>query len=111
MPIIFQFKEDASGPREPHETTLVPLGEGLERWASPLILRPYRRGAGRVLATAVRLRHPQPPGGVALMTERGGQPTYEPVDIHLSQAEAGKIRPLAGEPDPIERYLQEIRKL
>jgi CRISPR-associated protein Cmr1 len=59
LPIIFHFKDKGKG--DPQDSTLSP--EGLDRMASPIILRPYKQEDGRWRAVALRL----PYGHVAQM--------------------------------------------
>jgi CRISPR-associated protein Cmr1 len=57
LPIIFHFKDKG----DPQDSTLAP--DGLDRMASPIILRPYKQDDGRWRAAALRL----PFGHVAQM--------------------------------------------
>ena len=89
MPIIFHFKDKP----DPGDTTLQPAGKDLDRFASPLVLRPYRDPSqGKVSAMAVELRSRIPEA------ELKG---FGPVATSVSEADArGMKRP----PDARERF-------
>jgi CRISPR-associated protein Cmr1 len=59
LPIIFHFKDRG----DPTDTTLKP--RGLERFASPIIIRPFRNSTGKYDVLALRLGGPGP-GSVEL---------------------------------------------
>ena len=89
MPIIFHFKDKP----DPGDTTLQPAGKDVDRFASPLVLRPYRDPSqGKVSAMAVELRSRIPEA------ELKG---FGPVATSVSEADArGMKRP----PDARERF-------
>lgn len=98
MPIIFQFKDQG----DPLDTELRPTGR--ERRASPLILRPIRdgsqfRGLALVLSELGRASE-----GLDLRELRGGRRTV-PVESQLTPDEARAVRPLNGNPDPLDAFL------
>lgn len=99
MPIIFHFKDSRDG--DPCDTTLKP--SNLERWASPIILRPLAEGDGYV-AGAVRLYGPRP-CGFRLEGARGNPL----VKLDITPADAQNIEPLNGEPDPITAFMTQVK--
>lgn len=90
LPIVVHFKDD-----DDPSTQIVPAAEGVERLASPLIFRPL----GEKRSVVLILDTPRtPPGGVALMNGSVVNPTLTP-------AEAARITPLKGNPDPLLAFL------
>lgn len=112
LPIIFQFKSDDVDEGDPEPTTLQGLDE-YDRLASPLILRPLACADGAVGLAAILEWEPlnpederyTPPGGLVLKTEQGDQP----VRSDLTQSEATNIRPLSGNPDIFEAFLNFLK--
>lgn len=94
MPIIFHFQSRS----DPQDTSLQPKGK--ERMASPLILRPVRRGNGWV-CLGIRLPDRKLPELVLKGSGRGGEYVADPV---VTASEARIIDPLNGEVDPIEAF-------
>lgn len=107
LPIIFHFQDGAKFPTErgvdPADVELKPANG--DRMASPLILRPIRDGE-QYRAIALKLNTTLPPGDVVLKTKSGDVP----VKVTLSPGEANAITPLAGNPNPLERFLEEFKK-
>lgn len=99
LPIVFFFKGESS-----HNTTLSATGKA--RWASPVIIRPYRpyfsdydeRGL------IVTLAGPQPD---ALLLD---PPKTEVVQSQLLREEAKRIVPMNGETDVVKRLIQFMTK-
>jgi len=116
MPIIFHFKDR----RDPQQTMLVPQvnGDTKGRLASSLIVRPHRAPDGLIEALALALAHPAPTGLVLRNTQTGRD--YPIASRALTRSEAlnlglgGRPSPLVTMsgvvvPDPIDRFLEEIR--
>lgn len=100
LPIIFHFKTHG----DPSETTLVPQSRGgkkLNRFASPLIIRPFRREDGKYDVLALTLGGPGP--GPVLLEGAGVEVTTE---INRGEAAADKMaRALQGNPDVLAAFL------
>jgi len=100
LPIIFHFKDEREG--DPKDSRLVPVSG--ERLASPLILRPVQEAPDRFRALALVLGDPaRLAAGVELVDKQG---TAHVAHIDLSPAEANMIRPLDGNPDPLDAFLK-----
>jgi CRISPR-associated protein Cmr1 len=99
LPIIFHFPQD----RSLDDATLT--GENdIERFSSPLILRPLVCEGGAV-GVAVCLAGPtKPPGNIVLHVQ--GKP--ETVQTTLSNAEAKRIEPLKGNKDVLKAFLDTL---
>jgi CRISPR-associated protein Cmr1 len=106
LPIILHFK-DRGDPADAQLQARDVHGQVLDRWASPLLLRPHRR-ANQVHAMALRLAGPVP--AQFILIGRGGP---HAISVGLTSHEAGRIHPLnkRGQTftDPIERYFEEIK--
>ena len=109
MPIIFHFKDRD----DPGDASLQPAGH--ERLASPLILRPIRDPDGKrftALALVLQGTLDQTPAGGRcpqsglVLKGAGGHGDDPHVAAELTVAEAQEIRPLAGNPDPLRRFLE-----
>lgn len=104
MPIIFHFKTYG----DPTDTTLKP--RGADRLASPLIIRPTLMADGRYKTLALVL------GGSCahdLAVELSGNRQSHVVRTRLTAADASRgrpARPLQGEPDPLQAFLNFIAK-
>lgn len=100
LPIVFHFKDRG----EPPDSILKPAAEGMDRFASPLLIRPL----GERSTLVAVLEGPRvPPGGVVL--DAGGRvhPVREhPVRVDLTPEEARRIEPLRGETDPIRAFVK-----
>ena len=101
LPIVFHFKDEQQG--DPHQQILAP--EGLDRMASPLILRPYWSGTAWHPAALLL------PGGLdALQVSAGigagaGNPAW-PSDPNERRNLAAQIKPMAGRgDDPLTSFL------
>lgn len=93
LPIIFHFKDRD----DPADTTLTPAGA--ERRASPIIIRPYPIG-DRYGVFALRLSGEQ----TGALTLKAGRREH-PVDAGLTADEARRIRPLGGQTDVLDAFL------
>jgi CRISPR-associated protein Cmr1 len=92
LPIIFAFKEEDSHPtdpdKDPRETMLTGRREGIDRLASPLILRPLACRDRTNVGLALILNAPLlPPGGIALK----GAGVNKPADPRLEKGEINTI--------------------
>ncbi len=103
MPIIFHFKDRP----DPGDTTLQPAEQKVDRFASPLLLRPYRNPqSGQILSLAVELVSSIPPAEL-----NGGNACEVLTTMTPAQAAGMKRPPRAGEHfpkmfyDPIGAYL------
>lgn len=112
-PIIFQFKDRKNGD-PPSDSTLNPTGKG--RLASPLILRPARTSQGLALR-ALRLDHPDPPGGYELTwieNNRGQKKGVNGMSPDPDWGLHGRPSPLVNDDfrttDPIARFFKELEK-
>ncbi len=97
MPIIFHFKDR----NDPKDTSLNPVGK--ERRASPLILRPSPKGQA-FQALALVLNDPEA-RGEALELRMGRTADPSPNGL-LTPPEAAQIKPLHGETDPLQAFLE-----
>jgi CRISPR-associated protein Cmr1 len=111
-PIIFHFKqpdreasrEEKEYAKDPRDSTLVPKGK--HRLASRLLLRPHLGMNGQVEAMALVLAHPPADGGYVLQQEL--QEKEIPVSVSLKEpVSLGDRRAFT---DPIQRFLEELRK-
>ncbi len=100
LPIIFHFIDDS----DPEDTTLKEAGEKMERFASPLILRPFlcrdNRAVGLILlleGTRVDLEN--------LVLEDQDKIKH-PVKGMLTKSEAQKIAVLNGETDVLQAFMK-----
>jgi CRISPR-associated protein Cmr1 len=100
LPIIFHFKDDT----DPKDTTLKEAGEKMERFASPLILRPFlcrdKRAVGLILlleGSRVDLEN--------LVLEDQDK-TKHPVKGVITKSEAQGIAVLNGEADVLQAFLK-----
>jgi len=106
MPIIFHFKDGGDDPKnrstDPTDTQLKPANA--DRMASPLILRPIRDGDG--YRPAALLLWTNIPGSIVLKTKV----TEIPITVDVTPNQARSITALRGNPDPLERFLEEFKK-
>lgn len=109
MPIIFHFKDQNQA--DPKDTTLQPAEEDVDRFASPLLLRPYRDPTTKqVMALAVELASKIP--AAELKGGRGGEVLTK---VTPAQAAAMKRPPNANGlfpkmfHDPIGAYLDLLK--
>ncbi len=100
LPIIFHFKDDS----DPEDTTLKEAGEKMERFASPLILRPFlcrdNRAVGLILlleGSRVDLEN--------LVLEDEDKNKHS-VKGTLTKSEAQKIPVLNGETDVLQAFMK-----
>lgn len=105
LPIIFHFKDKRAG--DPGDTSLE--GSAGERLASPLILRSLSCKKGKAVGIALllegrRTEEPLIPGGITLKGARR-DPQVNPF---LTQAEAKTIPHLAGQPDILQAFLDQL---
>lgn len=100
LPIIFQFKYSDLG--EPEETALQGKLLGSQRFASPLILRPFVCKDDLAVGIALLLEGSRipPPGGIELDYD----PTT-PIDTQLTPAEASAIPVLHGQTDVLQAFM------
>lgn len=111
LPIIFHFQTSGQEPdtlREPEDSQLQPAGEKVDRFASPLILRPIPSGQKHFLGT-LALHSPLPE---VVLQHSGGT---ESVACSLSTGEAAQLKVMKDargnlHTDPIERFFAEIKK-
>lgn len=111
LPIVFQFKSEASGPREPEQTQL--QGANYDRLASPLILRPLACEGGRAVGLAVILNGPRPdqmPGGLILKGAPHDPPVYATLDptTEAPQVSAATGGAYNGNPDVLQAFLDTL---
>lgn len=110
LPIIFHFKNDrpncAKGHRQadPGDHTLIP--EGHERWASPLILKPFWDGTA-FHGLIVVLANSRPPDSLFLQGP-SGDPIPVRTGLHEPQL-AKDISPLKGKSDVLEAFLSAVK--
>jgi CRISPR-associated protein Cmr1 len=99
LPIIFHFQS----PADPGDCQLKPVGH--ERFASPLIIRPYRASHGKFGCLAVILGQEHIPNDVELVDQVNGEGPWQE-SRRLTSAEASRYKsPLRGEPDPLRAFL------
>ena len=111
LPIIFHFQTSRHEPDtlgEPEDSQLKPAGEKVDRFASPLILRPVPSGQ-RYFLGALALHSPLPE---VVLQHSGGT---EPVVCSLSTGDAGQLTVMRDSKgilhtDPIARFFAEIKK-
>ncbi len=109
LPIIVHFKDgprgDARGNRatDPADCTIKP--SQFDRMASPLILRPIRDG-GKYRAMALVLPLQLPPGGTIVVTDKRNFAAPH----NLVSSEARSIAPLAGNQDPLARFVELLKQ-
>ena len=108
-PIIFEF-QTRQGEVEPAATILLP--KGVNRRASPLLVRPHRGSDGRYRVLAAYVREPVDSWelleGRARRRDDATQMRKQ-VRVELRPEEAACITPLEGAPDPIEAYFARLR--
>jgi len=114
LPLIIHFKEYNDGRGEdPEETTIQGVGE-IDRLASPLIIRPVHLAQGYA-GMAVLLEWDtmndmdepySPPGGLAVV-DKNDNVLYNPSTM-LTPADAGYIVPLAGNTNPLIKFINSI---
>lgn len=103
LPIIFHMPHDPSL----KDLTLTLQGEdGIQRLASPLILKPLACAGGKAVGLAAILNTPKlPPKGLML----DGLPTGRSwPSANLTETEAQKIDPLNGDPDVLRAFLNTL---
>ena len=100
LPIIFHFKDDTLG--DPTDTTLKPANA--ERFASPLIIRPFRNAQGRYDVLALRLGGPGP-GPVDLGGTSATGVTTTLTSADLTQDLRKLNTTLGGNPDVLAAFL------
>lgn len=98
LPIIFHFKDQD----DPADTSL--QGVAFDRLASPLILRPIACN-GNSVGLALILEGPRQPKGGLLLKGAPGGPR---VKSDLQPAEAARIKPLAGNTDILQAFLDTL---
>lgn len=101
MPIVFHFKDHGHG--DPGDTHLLPNGK--ERRASPLILRPLRV-KGKFAALALVMVDTERDDEEIVLQEKFGRRAQHDVKWLLTESEAELIRPLCGEPDPLQAFIR-----
>ncbi|MDG4550917.1 MAG: type III-B CRISPR module RAMP protein Cmr1 [Candidatus Contendobacter sp.] len=127
LPILFHFKniKRDNPPNErrdlhfdPRDTTLVPAGEGIERMASPLILKPLALSDGQYAACALTLPT-EHLNRLALVLRRGDTPlqtfpagNWWPTGAAGARAKAADIRPMQDRDatDPLTAFLDYFEK-
>ncbi|MDG4605940.1 MAG: type III-B CRISPR module RAMP protein Cmr1 [Candidatus Contendobacter sp.] len=127
LPILFHFKniKRDNPPNErkdlhsdPRDTTLVPAGEGIERMASPLILKPLALSDGQYAACALALPT-EHLNRLALVLRRGDTPlrtfpagNWWPTGAAGARAKAVDIRPMQDRDaiDPLTAFLDYFEK-
>lgn len=113
LPLIIHFKHYKEGEQDPEETTIQGVG-GIDRLASPLIIRPVHLSSGfagmAVLLEWETLNDEDepytPPGGLAVV-DKNDKVLYNP-STRLSPADASKIAPLHGNTNPLQEFLNSI---
>lgn len=109
LPVIFHF----TGDNEPADVTLKEAGQDKERFASPLILRPFLYGDRRAVGLAlllegsrVDLEH------LALEGDdlKGKQPYPYPVQGTLTGSEAQQIAVLKKETDILQAFMKSLKE-
>lgn len=102
LPIVFHFKDEKIS--DPYDTIL--QGRDYERLASPLILRPLACAGGAV-GLAVVLKGTGLPRDLVLKKKEEPDISW-PVKAELDPQEAQQIRPLNGNPDVLEVFLNTL---
>lgn len=113
LPLIIHFKHYMEGEQDPEETTIQGVG-GIDRLASPLIIRPVHLSSGfagmAVLLEWETLNDEDepytPPGGLAVV-DKNDNVLYNP-STRLTPADANKIVPLHGNTNPLQEFLNSI---
>lgn len=113
LPLIIHFKHYKEGEQDPEETTIQGVG-GIDRLASPLIIRPVHLSSGfagmAVLLEWETLNDEDepytPPGGLAVVVGHDSV-LYNP-STRLSLADASAIVPLHGNTNPLQEFLNSI---
>ncbi len=109
LPIIFHFKDmNRHNPNDrrsdPADTTLQGRGT-IDRLASPLILRPLATANDQAVGlAAILIGCEAPPGGIILKTK------YRDHDVEatINEDDASKVRPLNGETDVLQAFLNTL---
>lgn len=100
LPIIFHFKDS----NDPKDTTLIEAGEEKDRFASPLILRPFQCRDNQAVGLALLLDGSRVDAeNLVLVEKEDGTP--HPVRATLTQDEARKITVLGGETDVLLAFM------
>lgn len=100
LPIVFHLPHDVNKP------SFTLKGEEVERWASPLILRPLACADDTGVGLAMILSPATLPETPLTLT---GLPSGEKVEAELTRAEASQIYPLRGEVDVLKAFLSTVR--
>ncbi|GAA6756801.1 type III-B CRISPR module RAMP protein Cmr1 [Thermus thalpophilus] len=100
LPIIFHFKDKG----DPPDTTLKPDLEGTDRLASPLLFRPLAQDRSVVAV----LEGPRVPKGGVVLAQ--GKHVVARVEVTLTPGEAGQVKPLEGQVDPLRAFVMSLKR-
>jgi len=100
LPIIFHFKDS----NDPKDTTLIEAGEEKDRFASPLILRPFQCRDNQAVGLALLLDGSRVDAENLVLVEKEDGASH-PVRAMLTQDEARKITVLDGETDVLQAFM------
>jgi CRISPR-associated protein Cmr1 len=100
LPIIFHFKDES----DPKDTTLKEAGEKMERFASPLILRPYLSRDNRAVGLILLLEGSRVDLDNLVLEDE--DKNKRPVKGTLTKSEAQKIVVLNGETDVLQAFMK-----
>ncbi len=101
LPIIFHFPQD----RNLEDANLTGAGD-IERFSSPLILRPLACADGAVGLALILAGPVESPDGLELQMQDQKKPF--PVQAKLDPVEAKKIEPLQGQTDVLQAFLDTL---
>lgn len=106
LPIIFQFNPHDVGAGDPKATTLEGKDNNQKRMASPVILRPLASANSQAVGLAIVLSGTSlPPSGIILKGALGDPD----VQTEVTATEAGTIKPLAGQVDVLQAFLDRLK--
>ena len=105
LPIIFHF----TGDNAPKDTELKEQGEGKDRFASPLILRPLLCSDNKAVGVALLLEDSRIDAQNLSLREQEGNKRAYPVKSTLSNEEVKSISILKGETDVLQAFMNFLK--
>lgn len=103
LPIIFHFKD----PKDPQDTTLQENSEKKDRFASPLILRPFLCRDNQAIGLALLLEGSRVDATNLVLVKQ--DKTTNAVESILTQNEANNIAVLNGETDILQAFMNSLK--